>query len=446
MARLIRALALALVATVLLAGCSASKPQDKGAVPAKPPEVTYAGNIFAVSGSSLSVYVYEGYRGVVVVHVSDKTAIDAAMKSKLKAGNYIAFVTDGRLMESEPPQANALVVKSVVEGVLIRGRVTAVGEGQVTVETTAPRTETLVARTTDRTLITGGVDSRMAVGSLLEFEIAPVVQQSYPARAEIIRLLKNDTSRIVPAEVTRIAGRPVTAVLNRNQREVIVKTGAVIAMDLEEDASTGRWFWEVSREQVFRYVAQGTYLDAAAKTHRVIVLQPERVGEHYLYPGFNSKQNKVLERLTFQVLVEDAALANMREYTGSYLGLEDGFITLQTRTGVQTVWVANLDMVKELVRGDRLVVVASLGEAVQRLEIVRRLPAAEDVFGHFVRIQRILKENIEVVLLDAAAMSMMRDGVTLPAGLVAGSSAYVEYRVDKMAEMSILRTVEVVKW
>ncbi|MDP2857380.1 MAG: hypothetical protein Q8P50_05305, partial [Bacillota bacterium] len=152
------------------------------------------------------------------------------------------------------------------------------------------------------------------------------------------------------------------------------------------------------------------------------------------------------ERLTFQVLVEDAALANMREYTGSYLGLEDGFIRLETRMGVQTVWVANLDMVKELVRGDRLVVVASPGEAVQRLELVRRLPAAEDVFGHFVRIQRILKENIEVVLLDAAAMSMMRDGVTLPAGLVAGSSAYVEYRVDKMAEMSILRTVEVVKW
>jgi hypothetical protein len=225
MGKLTNSLVAALVATVLLAGCGT----------ARPPETVYAGNILAVSGNSLSVYVYEGYRGVVVVHISEKTAIDAALKSRMKAGNYVSFVTDGTLMKSEPPQANALAVKSVVEGILVRGIVTAASEGQVTVEATAPRIETLVAR------------------------------------------------------------------------------------------------------------------------------------------------------LTFQVLVECPSA------------------------------------------------------------LVRKLPVAEDIFGHFVKIRRILKDNIDVTLVDTAIMSMTRDGVALPAGLVVGSSV-VEYSVDKMTEMAILRRVETVKW
>jgi len=448
MGKLAKAIAVTLVAAMLLMGCGPAKPQDKGAVPQKPAEVVYGGNIFASSGNALSVYVYDGYRGVLVVHVTDKTKIDETLRSKLKAGTYIAFVTDATLLKSEPPQTNAVTIKSAVEGILVRGKAITVKDGVVTVETASPRTGTLVVRTTNRTVTTTGVESKIIVGSALEFETAPVMLLSEPPQVEMIRLLKNGVSGVVPPEVTKIAGRPVSAVLNRSIRDITVKSGATIATDMEEDMSVGRWFTEVSREQVFKYVTQGTYGDAAGKTHSVSVSQPVKTGEYFLYMGLNSTQNKVLERLVFRVFVEGPGTGDLREYEGTYLGLQDGFISVQTESGVQTVYTTDPGMVKEFTKGDRVVVVASLGEAVQRLEMIRKLSSGEYIHGSFVKIQRITALDMQVVQLDTKLQTINRGSVSLPAGFAVGSSAYVEYKMsgDSDTDSRWLRKIELVKW
>lgn len=64
------------------------------------------------------MYVFEGARGGFLLHVTDKTVVDPALKPKIKAGNSIVFTTAEPIDSFDIPDITAASIKSVVERIL----------------------------------------------------------------------------------------------------------------------------------------------------------------------------------------------------------------------------------------------------------------------------------------------------------------------------------------
>lgn len=320
------------LATSQILGCVSTEVK-----PTAPPianSVRYVGNIVEVSGDTLKVFAFDGYRGMIVVRLSDETAIDPALKAKLKIGNQITFLTNGTMTRSEPPQATATAVKSVLEGILYRGRVAEVRDGAILVSTTYPRTDSIVARLNGNTVISQGVNASFQVGNAIEFETNGLIQPSEPAQVQMMRLVKN---------------------------------------------------------QQFG----STLIDAS-------------------------------------------------EYTGTVDRISANNIRIKMREGMRTLSIASPQTVAGIGVGDRVVALAVPVKGGQKTERIVGLPADAAVFGHFGTLGAADQKRFTLLLIGGAALQVERDGGNVPAGLEPDALVYLEYRVDRVAEVVILRRLDLV--
>jgi hypothetical protein len=187
-----------LVVTIMIAGILLAACTKPAAPPAKPTapqlkENIYRANIREGLEGGLLVYVFEGARGGFFLRLNEQTAIDPAVRQKLKAGNSIVFTTADPIDATDVPDITASSVRSVVEGILYKGTVIAVqGESRMTVKATSPRDETVIGILGGRTVMLQGAHPTFVVGNYVEFEVTGILQQNNPPAYEIILLMKNE--------------------------------------------------------------------------------------------------------------------------------------------------------------------------------------------------------------------------------------------------------------
>jgi hypothetical protein len=177
-----------MIAGFVLLGCTATQPTSTNPAPVK--DFSFSGVIVSLSGNEITVYVYEGYRGLMVLHVGDKTAIDAALKKNLQANALITFTTDGSSTKSLPPQATALTIKSVTAPAVYKGVITEVTKDRILIRTSSPAQDIIAGKITARTSYATDVYLPFFVGDVIEFVPSPVMQPSEPAQIEMLRILR----------------------------------------------------------------------------------------------------------------------------------------------------------------------------------------------------------------------------------------------------------------
>ena len=182
-----------LVAIILvLSGCQVAAAQPEADSPEELPLITqYRGIIDTVNGNEILVFAFEGYNGEMVARWNEETKIDENMKPLIKPENLITFTTSGIMTMSIPPQVIMTSIDFIMEGVVFEGTVTEVSEDSITVDTTYPRTDRMIARIIPETAYADGVSEEIKVGNIVRFETNGIIQPSEPPQINVIRFTKN---------------------------------------------------------------------------------------------------------------------------------------------------------------------------------------------------------------------------------------------------------------
>jgi len=195
-----------IIAALVFFGCKAAEPVDplpegedvlqetqEPVQEAKPPLTQrFTATINEVSVDELLVYAFIGYQGEMVVRIDEKTDIDQNLKAIIKKDNQITFTTDGMMTMSIPPQVVAVSIDSIIESVVFEGIVSEVSDDRITVDTTYPHSDRLIARIAPDTVFAEGVSGDIQVGNTIRFETTGLMQPSEPAQMNVVRFTKNE--------------------------------------------------------------------------------------------------------------------------------------------------------------------------------------------------------------------------------------------------------------
>ena len=180
---------LIIAAVLLFSGCQAAEPE------AQAPEeliTQYSGIITEVNDDEMLVYEFTDYNGEMVARTDEETIIDDSLKPMIKPDNLITFTTDGIMTRSIPPQVIVVSIDAILEGVVFEGTVSEVSEDAITVDTTYPRTDKMIAIITPDTVFAEGVSEDIKVGNTIRFETTGLMQPSEPAQMNVVRFIKNE--------------------------------------------------------------------------------------------------------------------------------------------------------------------------------------------------------------------------------------------------------------
>ncbi len=179
-------------AVLIFSGCQvAAQPEAEGPQELQP-ITQYRGIIGEVSGNEMLVYAFEGYNGEMVARWNEETKIDEALKPLIKPENLISFTTTGLMTMSIPPQVIVTSIDFIMEGVVFEGTVAEVSEDSITVNTTYPRTDRMIARIIPETAYADGVSEDIVAGNTVRFETNGIMQPSEPPQINVIRFTKNE--------------------------------------------------------------------------------------------------------------------------------------------------------------------------------------------------------------------------------------------------------------
>ena len=178
-------------AILLLSGCQAADTGLEG--PEEQPLITqYRGIINEVRENEMLVFVIDGYNGDMIARWNEETKIEDSLKPLIKPDNLVTFTTNGIMTRSIPPQVIVSSIDAVLESVVFEGTVTEVSDDSITVKTTYPRTDRVIARITPETTFTEGVPKDIKVGSIVRFETNGLMQPSEPPQVNVVRFTKNE--------------------------------------------------------------------------------------------------------------------------------------------------------------------------------------------------------------------------------------------------------------